>query len=129
VHEAAHVFHNCKRLTAGLPERPRQEWMLEIDFHKRETFAYACEAWSRVAGLTPKRAERLSLVDEYARTFTPDDDRVDLDELVDIIREAARAQNGWKRILARCARRRARRAAPRAPESRVEAGASPRGAP
>jgi hypothetical protein len=48
VHEAAHVFHNCKRRTVGLPETRRREWLLEIAFQKRETFAYACEAFSRV---------------------------------------------------------------------------------
>jgi len=39
VHEAAHVFHNCKRRTIVLPSTPRREWILDIDFAKRETFA------------------------------------------------------------------------------------------
>jgi hypothetical protein len=41
VHEVAHIFHNCKRRTAGLSETRRKEWILDIAFHKRETFAYA----------------------------------------------------------------------------------------
>ena len=51
VHEAAHVFHNCKRATVGLPHTRRREWLLQIDFRKRETFAYACEAYSRILEL------------------------------------------------------------------------------
>jgi hypothetical protein len=51
VHEAAHVFHNCKRRTLGLQETRRREWLLEIDFDKRETFAYACGAYSRIIEL------------------------------------------------------------------------------
>jgi len=48
VHEVAHIFHNCKRCTAGLDETRRREWLLDIDFRMRETFAYACEAYARV---------------------------------------------------------------------------------
>jgi hypothetical protein len=58
VHAAAHVFHNCKRVTVGLPETRRHEWLLEIAFQKRETFAYACEAFSRVVKLCPKLKAR-----------------------------------------------------------------------
>ena len=39
LHEAAHIFHNCKRVTIGLPARRGREWLLEIDFRMRETFA------------------------------------------------------------------------------------------
>ncbi|MEO5725562.1 MAG: hypothetical protein ABI134_30965 [Byssovorax sp.] len=103
VHEAAHVFHNCKRHRVGLPEKRRQEWLLEIDFAKRETFAYACEAFSRVVEFSPKLGGRPGLIDECVDAFTPNDEQVDHDELNDILREAARARNGWKHILARCA--------------------------
>lgn len=111
VHEAAHVFHNCKRRTIGLPETRRQEWLLEIAFQQRETFAYGCEAFSRVIELCPKTKDRPAMIEEYAQTFMPGDEHVDHDELVDILREAARARNGWKHILARCAPRRVRRSA------------------
>lgn len=109
VHEAAHVFHNCKRVRVGLPETRRQEWLLEIAFQKRETFAYACEAFSRAVELCPKLKAPPAIIEEYAYTFTPSDEHVDHDELVDILREAAHARNGWKHILARCAPRRERR--------------------
>jgi hypothetical protein len=111
VHEAAHVFHNCKRLTVGLPETRRREWLLEIAFQKREAFAYGCEAFSRVVERCPKIKDRPAMIEEYAHTFTPSDEHVDHDELVDILREAARVRNGWKHILARCAPRRVRRSA------------------
>ena len=35
------VLHNCKRRTLGLNASPRREWLLDIDYVKRETFAYA----------------------------------------------------------------------------------------
>jgi hypothetical protein len=122
VHEAAHVFHNCKRRTIGLPETRRREWLLDIEYRKRETFAYACEAYARIVERAPRFAERPALGDEFARErATPKDERVDRDELVDIVREAAAVRNGWKRILARCA--------PPPPMTRAEWLASPRSRP
>ena len=47
VHEAAHIFHNCKRGSIGLAETRKREWLLDIDFGKREAFAYGCEVYSR----------------------------------------------------------------------------------
>ena len=40
VHEAAHIFHNTKREQIGLAHTRYRECMLEVDFCKRETFAY-----------------------------------------------------------------------------------------
>jgi hypothetical protein len=48
VHEAAHIFHNCKRATIGLRETRTKVWLLDIEYRKRETFAYSCEAYARV---------------------------------------------------------------------------------
>lgn len=101
VHEAAHVFHNCKREPIGLPHTRKKEWLLEIDFHHRETFAYACEAYSRIVVAGKTRKERLDLVAQWAES-PAHDASVDVVELVDIVREAATARNGWKRILTRC---------------------------
>jgi hypothetical protein len=110
VHEAAHVFHNCKRQAVGLPHTRRREWLLEIAFGKRETFAYACEAYSRILELGKGPAERRTLLAELERKAPPAD-QVDPAEYIDILREAVAARNGWKRILARCAPpRRARQA-------------------
>ena len=115
VHEVAHIFHNCKRETIGLPETRSREWLLEIDFAKRETFAYACEAYSRLVTLGSGRADRIMLLSELAKAPTFADDRVDIDEYLDILREAIAARNGWKRILKRCARSRQGRARPNQP--------------
>lgn len=105
MHEAAHVFHNCKRSTAGLPETRTREWLLDIDYRKRETFAYACEAYGRILELGNGHTERRQLVAELARAPAPADETVDPGEYIDIVREAVAARNGWKRILTRCAPR------------------------
>lgn len=102
VHEAAHTFHNCKRDTVGLKRTRRREWLLDIEFRKREPFAYSCEAYSRLRELGRTRAERAALLEEHARcpmAIDGDDD----DEYIDILREAVGARNGFKRILKRCA--------------------------
>jgi hypothetical protein len=102
IHEAAHIFHNCKRETIGLQETRRREWLLEIDYFKRETFAYACEAYSRILELGETRSARSRLLSELAEGLMPPDERVEGAEYVDILREAVAARNGWKRILERC---------------------------
>ena len=66
VHEAAHAFHNCKRETIGLPKARGREWLLEIDYRKREMFAYACEAFSRVIALGSTLAARKRLLNALA---------------------------------------------------------------
>lgn len=101
-HEAAHIFHNCKRKTIGLPETRRHEWLLDIDYAKRETFAYACEAYSRILELGGTRAIRSQLLSELAEGPMPSDDKVQAPEYVDILKEAVAARNGWKRIHNRC---------------------------
>ena len=110
VHEVAHIFHNCKRETIGLPQIRGREWLLEIDYAKRETFAYACEAYSRLLTLGSGRSEWTILLAELAKAPTFADERVDIDETLDILREAVAARNGWKRILQRCAPSRRSRA-------------------
>jgi hypothetical protein len=104
IHEAAHVFHNCKRHTAGLPETRRREWLLDIEFKKRETFAYSCEAYGWIVEHARTRAERITLGQDYAagvHRFT--DEVLDADEQASIVSEACESRNGWKAILRRCA--------------------------
>ncbi len=117
VHEVAHVFHNCKRGTIGLPETRTKEWLLDIEFRKRETFAYACEAYSRILELGATAAARRALLVELEAGPLHNDDTVSADEHLDILREAVAARNGWKRILARCAPARPTRP-PRLPPGR-----------
>ena len=102
VHEVAHIFHNCKRETIGLPKIRGREWLLDIDYGKRETFAYCCEAYSRIIELGEKPSHRRVLLSEIENAWRPPDDRVDGDEYLDILREAVVARNGWKRIYERC---------------------------
>ena len=102
VHEAAHIFHNCKRETVGLRETHRREWLLKIDYAKRETFAYTCETYSRILELGETRSARSRFLSELAEGAMPPDERVDGAEYVDILREAVSVRNGWKRILERC---------------------------
>jgi hypothetical protein len=103
VHEAAHIFHNCKRATLGLPERRNKVWLLEMEYLKRETFAYACEAYSRVLQRAKSPAERQVLAEEYGREVRISDKRVDANEVATIVQAAAAARTGWKVILERCA--------------------------
>lgn len=102
VHEVAHIFHNCKRVTIGLRETRTKEWLLEIEYRKRETFAYACEAYACVLRGGKRPSERRALAEEYSRLVSISEERVDPAEVADIVREAAAASNGWKVILARC---------------------------
>jgi hypothetical protein len=96
VHEAAHVFHNCKRRAPGLDETRRREWPLELEFTKRETFAYACETYSRILELGGTPASRRDLLAELEQGHMPADERVDGGEYLAILREAVAARNGWE---------------------------------
>ena len=103
VHEAAHVFHNCKRATLGLRETRTKEWLLDIEYRKRETFAYSCEAYSRVLERARNPTERRTLAEEYGRAIRISEECVDAAEVASIVQAAAAARNGWKVILLRCA--------------------------
>lgn len=105
VHEMAHVFHNWKRESVGLPHTRHREWLLAVDFRKRETFAYACEAYSRILERASDGAERTALLSEYVSAWMPAADTVEPDDLIGALTEAIRARNGWKRILQQCAPR------------------------
>lgn len=116
VHEVAHIFHNCKRRTVGLPETRKKEWLLDIEYGKRETFAYACEAYSRVLERGRTAAQRRALAAEYGETAERiSEERVDPGEVAGIVAEAANVRNGWKVILGRCATVRRRRSGAAAP--------------
>ena len=104
VHEAAHMFHNCKRRMVGLPHTRRKEWLLDVDFHQRETFAYACEVYSQVVGRAHNAAERRALAEEFAADpWQISDPCTDSAEVVELVRQASHARNGWKVILGACA--------------------------
>jgi hypothetical protein len=97
------VFHNCKRGTLGLRETRSKVWLLDIEYRKRETFAYSCESYARILELGTSPAARQALADEYSRAVSISDERVDGGEVARIVSAAAAARNGWKVILAQCA--------------------------
>jgi hypothetical protein len=103
VHEAAHIFHNCKRTTVGLTATRTKEWLLDIEYRKRETFAYSCEAYARVLERAKNPTERRALAEQYGSAVRISEERVDPAEVASIVQAAAAARNGWKVILARCA--------------------------
>jgi len=102
VHEVAHIFHNCKRGVVGLPQTRRRQWLLDIEFRKRETFAYSCEVYGCIARRARSPGDRLALAGEYEQVGRVHDARAAHDEIADIVREACAARNGWRTILARC---------------------------
>jgi len=102
VHEAAHIFHNCKRHTIGLAETRTREWLLDIRYQKRETFAYACEAYARILERAPRLRDRSALAKEFATKVRVSAAGVDAGELGDSLAAACMARNGWKVILGRC---------------------------
>lgn len=103
VHEVAHIFHNCKRGKAGLRETSRREWLLDIEFRKRETFAYACEAYACTLRRARKPTERVAVASEVPDEFGTGDARIDPGQIAEIVRSAAKHRNGWKVILEACA--------------------------
>ncbi|WP_250504738.1 hypothetical protein [Caballeronia sp. AZ7_KS35] len=104
VHEAAHVLHNCRRTAIGLAELRSCPNPLDIAFDKRETFAYACEAYSRILVTAPGEAARQAALSRHQEYGLPPDERVDHDEYMAILADAIQARNGWRRIRERCAR-------------------------
>jgi hypothetical protein len=101
VHEAANVFNYAKRERLGLRHTRNNEWLLDLDFRKRETCAYCCEAYSRLLDLEDKRTSRHSRL-EAAESNLPSDERVDPDAYIDVLREALSTHIGWKRVLSHC---------------------------
>jgi len=103
VHEVSHIFHNVKRASLGLPSSRSREWLLDIEYRKRETFAYSCEVFSRIIDRAKTPAERRRLAGEYGHKGRVFDERADSSEVASIVREAAGVRNAWKVILSRCA--------------------------
>jgi hypothetical protein len=113
LHEGAHIFHNTKRKRLGLPSTRSREWLLPIEFSKWELFAYSCEIYGTITARVQEsglnRGHRKAVQDEVedyiVHGFVPADERVDPDELIKVLRNAAAARTsvaGWKRILRHC---------------------------
>jgi len=102
VHEMAHVFHNWKRAWTGLREIRHREFLLNIKFAKRETFAFACEVYSRILELGRSPKERRELLERFGRESRIAGKGEQREELIEILSAAVDARNGWKRILELC---------------------------
>ena len=102
VHEAAHLLHNNKRRYLGLPERGRSEWLLDIDFRKRELFAYACEFWSRISTEASDRKARLELIERLVPRLENFRGEFDPKLMRELLEAAARSRNAWRRISKQC---------------------------
>ena len=122
VHEVAHIFHNCKRRDADLVETRRREWLLDIAFRKRETFAYACEAYARILERAKTLSARAVLAGELDDDFGTGDERVGRGEVAEVVRQAAARRNGWKVILATCTSTPTRRRGAASPSDRSTPG-------
>ncbi len=101
----------------GLPQTRTREFLLNIAFAKREVFAYACEAYSRILERAKCPADRRRLYAEYVKNGMPRIDEPDRGDLVAALAAAIDARNGWKRILAHCS-------PPRRPRSAVAPSAA-----
>lgn len=99
VHEAAHIFHNCRRATLGLTETRSRDFLLAIDYSKRETFAYACEAYSRFLVLADSPKDRRAALSKHASGPLPGEGVMNQQEYLNILAQAVNARNGWKHIL------------------------------
>ncbi len=102
VHEVAHIFHNCKRATVNLPTTRRHEWLLDIDFRKRELFAYACETYGCILAAGGTRECRIDALARHVEGELPRDESIDIGEYLGILAESVRSRSGWKVILRRC---------------------------
>ena len=120
VHEAAHVFHNCKRATAGLPETRTREWLLLLEFRKRETFAYSSEAYGWIVEHANTKADRMAMREEFSgRASRAPGARVREPGAPGRCDSACRACATRRRAARRRPRRRARKGPAAAPAARA----------
>ena len=96
VHEAAHLLHYLKPERFGLPVPKGKERFVDVDFQHRELFAYACEAYSRVARCE-SRASRIQFSEQmFADAFSFPSDELEL--ISRLVVTAARSKDGWRTI-------------------------------
>ena len=82
---------------------PKREFLLNIKFAMRETFAFGCEVYGRILELGGSVKERRSLLEKFARESSIAEEGEERTELLAILSAAVEARNGWKKILERCA--------------------------
>lgn len=72
----------------------------------RETFAYTCEAYSRICELARGPHARRAVLENLKQLKPPTDERVNADEYFELLTQAANRGNGWKAILEGCSEQR-----------------------
>lgn len=90
------MLHYLKPSHYGLNVRRGQERFVDTEFRHRELFAYACEAYSRVA-LRGERKLRIAFAEKMldaAFSFA----RSQIEEVAALVLSATRARNGWRVI-------------------------------
>jgi hypothetical protein len=80
-----------------------------VRLQQRETFAYACEAYSRILELADGPQARRKLYQELESGPQPGNALACAEDYLEALRAAIAARNGWKRILHACAPPSARR--------------------
>jgi len=105
---AGPYFNHLAHVASLLADAGADADLVAAGYRKRETFAYACEAYSCIVAPGSTAADRRAALDVHADGGLPGDDSIDLDEYIDNLQEAVVARNGWKRILQRCAPRESR---------------------
>src|SRR5262249_38786212 len=96
VHEAAPMLPYLKPRHYGPNVRGGPKRFVDIEFRRRELFAYACEAYSRVV-LYAERRSRIAFAEKMldaAFSFP----RTQIKEVAALVVSAARARNGWRLI-------------------------------
>lgn len=86
----------------GLRETRYREFLLNIDFAKRETFAFSCETYSRILELGDTLQDRRRLLEQFRKESDIPGLAEDKAELFQILHAAVGARNGWKKILKMC---------------------------
>ena len=96
VHEAAHLLHYLKPRHYGLHVGRHQERFVDVEFRHYEFFAYACEAYSRVAQHGDRKSRLLfaEQMPEGAFSFPRDL----MEEVAALVFRAAQARDGWRLI-------------------------------
>ena len=101
------MLHYLKPRHYGLQVRRGQERFVDVEFHHRELFAYACEANSRVI-LQGARKSRIAFAEKMldaAFSFP----RTELEQVAAMVLSAAQVRNGWRVIREATVIRRPRR--------------------
>jgi hypothetical protein len=71
VHEVAHIFHNCKRETIGLPHTRRREWLLDIEFRPAGDVRVCVRGQLPLGGARSQARRATRTAERAARTPRP----------------------------------------------------------